>query len=153
MAAKRLIDRDAPPGTEHDMEVYGFTLPGDLAHLAAEIEQSRSMLSLPDDWDEEGSPGYAEATWHRAVALLVQNATRLWRQDRVSVQAPRVRKGPEGSIDLDWRAPDRELLINVPADPAEPATYYGDDGAGGHRIKGALDTSADNRWLLRWLTE
>lgn len=153
MASKRLVDRDAPPETEQDMQLYGFTVPGGLAHLAAEIERSRSLLSLRDDWDEEGSPGYAEATRHRAVALLLHNATRLWQQDRISVQAPTVRKGPAGSIDLDWRMPNRELLINVPTDPVESATYYGDDGSGGHRIKGALDTSADNRWLLRWLTE
>jgi len=51
------------------------------------------------------------------------------------------------------RTPTRELLVNVSADPAEPTTYYGDDGASGHAIKGTLDTTAHQHWLLLWLAE
>ena len=150
--ARELIDDD-PHEIEQDLRLHGFILPAALRHLAVEIERSRSMLDLPDDWDEAGSPGYAEATWERAVGFLVRNASWLWRDYGVPIQAPRIRKGPDGSIDLDWRTPGHELLVNVPADPNESATYYGDDGAGRHQVKGSLDTSAPNQWLLMWLTE
>jgi hypothetical protein len=125
-------------------------LPEPLSHFADEIERSRSMLELPDDWDEQGSPGYTEATWRRAVGFLVESASRFWSESGRAVSAPRIRKGPDGSIDLDWRSPGRELLVNIPAAPTEPATYYGDDGAGGNPIKGTLDPSLQAGWLLRW---
>jgi hypothetical protein len=141
------------PRTEPMLHVFGLALPETLRHLAEEMQRSRALLDLPDDWDEEGSPAYAETTWLRAAGFLAENASRLWEEYGVVIEAPRIRKGPEGSIDLDWRTPRRELLINVPTAPEEPAAYYGDDGSGGHSIKGTLDTSARNQWLLMWLAE
>jgi hypothetical protein len=126
-------------------------LPSPLARLGEAIEASRSMLDLPDDWDGEGSPAYDPATWRRAVDFLVEHAVRFWRESGVVIPAPKVRKGPHGTIDLHWRMPGHELLINVPA-ADEPADYYGDDGADGRRIEGTLDPATYHRWLLQWLT-
>ena len=109
------------------------------------------MLDLADDWDGEGSPGYEETTWQRAVDFLVRNAARLYAEYGVLIEGPKIRKGPRGSIDLHWRTPTRELLLNVPADVDALADYYGDDGAGGHVIKGTLNPTEENAWLLMWL--
>ena len=109
------------------------------------------MLDLPDDWDGEGSPRYEEATWRRAVEFLLGNALRIWEEQGVVVPTPKVRKGPQGSVDLHWRTPTRELLINVPADPDAQADYYGDDGTSGHRIKGTLDLAREGHQPLLWL--
>jgi hypothetical protein len=132
--------------------LYGIALPVGLGHLREVIEASRSMLDLEDDWDEAGSPGYDEATWRRAVEFLVRNATLRWDECRLRTDAPRIGKGPDGSIDLDWRLPNRELLVNIPTDPEAPATYYGDDGSGNFSTKGSLDIARRNHWLLMWLT-
>lgn len=110
------------------------------------------MLDLPDDWDDEGSPGYAEATWMRAVDFLLHNAERLWQDQGVTVGAPAILPGPNGSIDLHWRVSSHELLLNIPADPDELADYYGDT-VDGNAISGKLNTSAKNQWLLMWLAE
>lgn len=132
-----------------DDQPYGFQpLP---RYLAAEIDASRSMLELEDDWDGEGSPGYDEATWRRAVDFLVRNALRLNNEYGVALQSPRIRKGPRGSIDLHWRMPNRELLVNIPAKYGVPADYYGDDGAGGQQIKGMLDPEKQGYHLMLWL--
>src|SRR5690242_6411887 len=39
--------------------------------LGGEIGDARRLLSLGDDWDGEGSPGYDEQTWSRAADLLI----------------------------------------------------------------------------------
>ena len=121
-----------------------------LSHILEAIQKSRRILDLQDDWDEEGSPGYAASTWERATGFLADNAIRLWRDKGVYVDAPRVLPGPEGSIDLHWRSHDRQLLINVPPDVDEPATYYGQKSVD-QVVKGNLDTSAQNEWLLMWI--
>jgi hypothetical protein len=126
-------------------------LPPALAGLAAAVEASRSMLDLTDDWDGEGSPGYDEATWRRAVDFLLGSALMIWHAHGVAIPAPKVRKGPLGSIDLHWRTPTRELLINVPAAAGDLADYYCDDGAGGHPVQGTLDPAREGDDLLLWL--
>jgi hypothetical protein len=116
------------------------------------IEESRSLLEMEGDWDGEGSPGYSAETWSRAVEFLKDNTRRL--RDILGVwgAAPSISPGPNGSIDLHWKTASRELLINIPTDPDQPAGYYGDD-SGNNRIKGTLDTSGRNEWLLMWLIE
>jgi hypothetical protein len=109
------------------------------------------MLDLADDWDDAGSPGYDKRTWLRAVDFLIGNALVYWEEHSIAVPTPKLRKGPAGSIDLHWRERDRELLINIPAREGAPADYYGDDRAAGHIVKGTLDPSEDNLWLLMWL--
>lgn len=137
------------PFAPTDDQPYGFQpLP---LSLAAEINASRSMLELEDDWDGEGSPGYDDATWRRAVDFLVRNALRLSNEYGVVLQSPRIRKGPRGSIDLHWRVMDRELLVNIPGESGVPADYYGDDGAGGQQTKGTLDPEKQGYHLMLWL--
>jgi hypothetical protein len=143
---------DPRPLLTADPATINQILPPDLAALTAPIVASRAMLDLGADWDGEGSPGYKENTWLRAIDFLIGNALGLWEELSVAVPPLKIGKGPGGSIDLHWRTPDRELLINIPPGQDSPADYYGDDQHGGHVVKGTLDPSGDNLWLLMWLT-
>ena len=125
-------------------------LPSELKHIAEAVDASRTMLELEDDWDREGSRGYAEATWKRATQFVSKHARWAWEKCGVRIDAPRIRPGPEGSIDLHWKTENYELLLNVPSNGEEPASFYGDD-YGKFTIKGTLDPSAYNRGLLMWL--
>lgn len=135
------------------VRVHDFELPAAIGHLSSDIERSRSLLELADDWDDAGSPAYTEETWRRAVDLMVRIATHTWEDHRVRVDSVDIVPGANGRIGLEWRAPGHELLINVPADPAEEAIYYGDDGNGGNRQKGSFRIERPNRWLSTWLAE
>jgi len=114
------------------------------------IESSRNILNLRDDWDEEGSSGYAVETWARAtrfirrVALAFKNDMGRW------VDAPKITPGPDGSIDVRWKTEKRSLLINFPADDTKPADFFGSN-KGSDTIKGTLDLPSQNQWLLIWL--
>lgn len=127
-------------------------LPPQLGHVVGAIEKSREMLDLPDNWDDEGSPAYDEATWRRAITFLVSNMFGFWQEHGVFPEVPTIDQGPLGSIDLHWQTPTRELLINVPVATDEPIDFYGDDGHDGHQVKGMLDPDETGLWLLRWLT-
>jgi hypothetical protein len=152
-AAERLqaapVEADPPPV----LEVHGFRLPAALRDLVATIEESRSLLELEDDWDGEGTRGYVEQTWQRVAAFLVRYATELWETHGVVADNVEVLPSSEGGLAIDWRTGNRELLITVPEDPNHDATYYGDDGKSRHKIKGTLDTSSVDRWLVWWLAE
>lgn len=122
--------------------------------LSDAIQASRAILELNDDWDSDGSPGYSEATLNRATTFLLISARRYWDDHQKKLPAPRILPGPDGSIDLHWKTPQRELLINIPADPAAPAGYYGDDKEDGseNAIRGKrLNTSLYSEWIIAWL--
>ncbi len=130
--------------------VYSHVEGGSTAHLLeSEIDRSRWILGLPEDWDGEGTEAYTESTWQRAVAFLKQQAAHV-RECGSELDIPRILPGPEGSIDLHWEKPDYELLINIPRDPQRRATFYGDDRVS-LQIKGTLDTSTLNLGLIEWL--
>lgn len=121
-------------------------LPKQLEHVEQAIRDSEKILQLKDDWDEEGSPGYEFATWKRAAEFVRLHCYKAWRISKRSVPAPIVFPGPDGSIDVHWRTEELELLVNVPADPSKPASFYGDDYAD-ICIKGTVSTSRENHGI------
>lgn len=107
-------------------------------------------LGLAQNWDGEQSPGYDESTLRAVKDFLLSTAKRAWIECGVGITAPELEPGPEGSIDVHWLLSDRELLLNVPNDTNNLATFYGDN-LKGEVLKGTLYISADNQWLLQWL--
>lgn len=131
---------------EESLEFQWFSL------ILREIERSRNILQLGEDWDGEGSPGYEADTWKRATTFLREAALALWVVHHIRLDTPSISPGPDGSIDIHWKSGERELLINIPANNTEPGTFYGDNKVG-QIVKGALDISSDNLWLLMWLMQ
>ena len=129
-------------------------IPSVFSNLNDAIEASRYITELKEDWDEEGSPSYSKSTWTRATRFLKKHALSLWQDHRVAIEVPQILPGPDGSIDIRWRTDKRELVINVPANVNEPASYYGDDKEEGTdtAIRGKnLDLSASSDWIFLWL--
>lgn len=116
------------------------------------IEASRYILELAEDYDGEGSRPYRCETWDRSARFVYQLAMTLYEEHGVLLEPPRIEPGPEGSIDIHWKTPSYELLINVPEGSEEEAQFYGDDYAR-RVIKGRFPLSAGNTGLLFWLSD
>lgn len=121
--------------------------------LEAVIESAHEKLTaLPDNWDGEGSAGYKTETVNSAAEFLI-GQDRLLRELRgISLPVPQINPGPDGSIDLFWKQPTWELLVNVPKKGNEFASFYGEDQTG-HTIKGSFDTSVPNLGVIMWLID
>jgi hypothetical protein len=126
--------------------------PQSLALIDAAIQRSRFIFDLADNFDGEGSPGYARQTWERATSFLRGLAVGALNAFSEVITAPYIDPGPNGSIDLHWKRAGCELLINVPADPNLAPTYYGDD-YGSSIVKGKLDSVGNRRVVAVWLLE
>ena len=86
----------------------------------------------------------------------MRNAIRLHQSQKKYFDAPEILPGPGGSIDLHWKTDARELLINVPADPQDTISYYGDDRAEDteNAIRGKnIESSKNTEWIFLWLTQ
>lgn len=123
--------------------------------ILAEIERSRGLLELQDDWDGEGSCAYSLEVWERATSLLKASAEAFIASGGKNPSVPIVWIGPHGSVDIFWRLTQCELLMNVPPDLKEPASFYGDgkDGQSTSTVSGNLRNDEPAGWLLWWLQE
>lgn len=116
------------------------------------IAESKWILDLKDNFDGEGSVGYSKETWEMAIKFLKNTARWIWNKRGVVMEVPRISPGPSGSIDLHWKTATKELLVNIPSDRKEMASFYGDDYGKLH-VKGTLDPSTYNAGLLDWLSK
>lgn len=114
------------------------SLPDALKGIGDAILQSRALLDLQDNWDEDGAKRIGEGTWRRAAAFLARRARWAWDSRRRVTDTPDITPGPDGGIDLHWDRPGYEMLISVPADPEAEVSFYG-DGCGVSPVKGTLD--------------
>ena len=142
---------DEDSGRWHPITDCGPLRPA-LQGVRQAIEASKTILDLDDDWDDEGSVGYVEATWARAVDYLEKSAERLWDMHGIVLDPPEILPGPDGSIDLHWNQPDYEMLINFPSDEDSPAGFYADD-KGNLSIKGKINPSGQNLTHFVWFAE
>ena len=125
--------------------------PGGIpVNIQEQIDASKWILELKVDWDDEGSPGYSEMTWDLAVEFLIRLATFARQVSQKEIPAPSILPGPNASIDLHWKIARFELLVNVPPDPSQPATFYGDD-FGKLCVRGNFNASEPSPFLAFWL--
>ncbi len=119
-------------------------------NIAEAIISSRGILDLSENWDDQGSSGYEEDTWRRACDFLVRHADFARESLGRDLPVPRILPGPQGSIDVHWKMPRFELLVNIPKDASKPATFYGDD-FGKSSIRGNLNPAEAIPGLIVWL--
>jgi hypothetical protein len=133
-----------------------FSLSSDavdpIARIVQAIQDSRSLLRLPDNCAEGGSGPCSIATWLRATTFLKNHAKWSLQRDGLVVPVPAILPGPGGSIDLHWKTGGYELLVNIPSNPGARASFYADDFKT-LSIKGTFDTACPNRGLISWLTD
>ena len=129
---------------------YEQSVPRISIRIAEAVQSSRRILELPENWDEEGSPVYSYETWERATRFVLQSAMGQRRDSGVWVGPPKITPGPDGSIDVRWKTSTRSVLINFPHSDHERVQFFGSDGDV-ETVKGTLDLTSPNQWILVWL--
>lgn len=122
----------------------------EVVELLDSIERSKAMLNIRDNWDGEGSPGYSEDTWKRAVNFLLSMRRIAREQFQTQIAAPVISPADQGSIDVFWRNSGRNLLINIPADPMQSASYYGERNPE-DTVCGTARVNSERPDLVAWL--
>lgn len=89
------------------------------------------------------------STWERARVFLLGTAAAFGKATGSVLPMPVVASGPDGSADLHWEREEYELLVNIPANPDESASFYGDD-YGKTIIKGFFDPGSVQQGIMAW---
>ncbi|MBA7567308.1 hypothetical protein ES708_09018 [subsurface metagenome] len=127
-------------------------LPNTLLHIYDEIEESKYILQLKDNWDDEGSPSYKKSTWIKTIKFIINLSNSALDKCDLIIPRPKIYHGSNGSIDILWKNEDFRLLINVPEDIESSATFYGDD-YDKQKIEGTFNPGKLNSGLLLSLIE
>ena len=129
-------------------------LPTDLSPISDAIENSKVIFNRPPDPSDDLALRCSQETWRRAIKILTDHALSVWEKAKTVIRSPVISAGPDGSVDLYWTAEPYGLLLNVPADPTQPATYFGDDATNpdSNRTSGKLNSSKlIDPGVLMWL--
>lgn len=134
------------------IQVGNLTVPVDLGHIVARVEQARSLV-VDGFTDPEGDDeNYQAATLERASKFLLNAAIGFRQSGSTPPPAPLISGGPDGSIDIVWRGERRTLYINVPEEPDNVVTFFGTDQRNPHlKLRGEEDPQRSSGWLLSWL--
>ncbi len=124
-----------------------FSIPEKFEELAKEIERSRYILTLPDNWDDEGSKPYKQETLICAIHFLLDYFYLLDKIYAHSIKVPQIGHGVNGGIDILWKSKDYRLLINIHEAPSNIASFYGDDYKD-NKIKGTFNPTVKNYGLI-----
>lgn len=130
LQGEKMQPSDAPTLPTLSIDLISQTvtdIPIDLARILEAVEQSRYILELEDDWDDEGSKGYQPLVWERVVIFLIRLSEKALASFNIVLDAPQIYHGYEGSIDLLWRTDKYQLLVNFPEDDDSPGSFYGDN--------------------------
>lgn len=131
---------------------FKVQLPNSFKVIANEIEESKHLLDLEEDWDGEGGMQITFETWKKAISFIVDYA--MWLYDKHQhfvIEPPQINPGPDTSIDLLWRNEKYRLLVNIPENSEQPVEYYGDNNHGENSIKGKLKTGSVQEFFALWL--
>ena len=121
-----------------------------LVPTASQLRDASLLQTLGDDYDGEGSPGFAPATVWRALELSSRISKYYSELFEHSLVPGRLRPGPSGSVDVVWEDEGVELSIKVPPSPGVPSVFGENSGTSERivrRILGAYDEVAVARWL------
>jgi hypothetical protein len=128
-----------------------FILSNKLKHIKDAISKSADLQNLKEDWDSDGATGVSQIVYDTAIELLLNYSKAVLDFSDIAIKAPEITAGRDGSIDLDWKTPNSELLITILNTPELNIHYYGDDGNGNKIIKGFLNNLSVDEDLSYWM--
>ena len=128
-----------------------FHIDSKLNLILDEINDSKRLLNLLDDWDDEDAVGCNPVILDRAINLLLKYSQNVLKYHNSVIFPPEINLGKDGSIDLEWRNENLIFLFNIINSEKFEIEYYGNDLKSKTVIKGTLEDYSINRTLSFWM--
>ncbi len=130
---------------------FVFSLLSVFGELAKEIEESKSLLRLTEDYDDQGGMPISEATWARAIIFITNYANWIYEKTGKIIDTPQINPGPKESVDILWRNEKYRLLINIPSALNNSVHFYGDNRKGDDNVSGTINENAIQEYFAIWI--
>jgi len=125
------------------------------------IEDSKYMLNMQDNYDDEGEISVSLNTWEITVGKLREIYAIVKNGYGMDLIAPKIYHGNNGSIDIFWETRKYKLLANFPTHDEtiipdeEPRVSFFGQTQEDENIKGSFPISGGNNliWVLIGLSQ
>ena len=128
-----------------------FHIDSKLNLILDEINESKSLLNLLDDWDGEDAVGCNPVILDRAINILLKYSQNVLKYHNAVIFPPEINLAKDGSIDLEGRNNNMIFLFNIVNSEKLEIEYYGNDLNSKTVIKGVLENYSINRTLSFWM--
>jgi hypothetical protein len=124
-------------------------MPLGLQALVQELEASKYILNLSENWDEEGALPVSPIIYETAIRFLQSYASFIFKKYKAIIETPSISPVKNGSIDLEWHTPTVQLLINIR--DTQNAYFYGDNYNNTNPIKGCISVKTVEPFFAAWM--
>jgi len=143
--------------TTISVDVLGkiYTIPSAFFDLIDEINDSKSILSLQDNWDCLGAVQISEKLYIETINFLLMYAVYIYEHHSKSViQTPEINPCANGTIDLSWRTSKARMLINIKQkEGVFLASFYGYHTENRLPQEGFIDMNKVDQSRALWMRE
>jgi hypothetical protein len=120
------LRRKITPDIEIKLSDKTFRLPFAFNDLKAEIEASKYILELEEEWGEDGEK-YDIHVWEIVFEFIIKMYLTSVRMFDVIPDFPKIYHGPDGTIDIVWEKSDYQILVNCPKEENRQVSFYGEN--------------------------
>lgn len=129
-------------------------LPVQLNDLKDEVESSKEILDLDDNWDYEGAKKIDESVYLSSIKFLISYSSYIYNNSRIIIDTPEINPCSDGSIDLSWRSTKLRLLINFKLSTDQvKANFYGDLYDPEKSRQGYIDLTQFDTSFAEWMKQ
>lgn len=112
-----------------------------IPYLELAIIESKYILELKDDWDENGSIGYTSKNWTSAIQFTIDFYSWVSNFYSGKLLIPKIYHGPDGSFDIICRENDFRIFLNI--DPLKNTGSFYSDRAKSQITEGNIPSLKD----------
>ncbi|RZJ86438.1 MAG: hypothetical protein EOO20_18305 [Chryseobacterium sp.] len=129
-------------------------VPKDLYDIVEEINDSKYILELQDNWDHCGAKAANIEVYKKSIEFLLMYSQHIYNVYGVIIQAPEINLIPSGTIDFSWRTSGARMLINFKQkDDKILATWFGYHKPDNLPEEGYIDVTKINESKAVWMKE
>lgn len=138
------------------IEGTSFSLPYELHNLAKAIDRSKKLLTLKDNWDEEGALATNIETYNKAIKFLVEYSIYILNSGpgQVVLDAPDIDILNDGSIVINWETKSATFTIIFDKSPTDIAYFYAKEySEGSVPLKHGINlTKKIDKYTAEWMS-
>lgn len=115
------------------------------------VEESKKLLDLEEDWDDDGALICKPEVYKNAVDLLIVYTKFIYTTYLINIKDPEINLCKDGSIDIEWRDRNYICLLNIQNEDDFLVHYFAEEFISKTIIKGFLNSKTVNEDLAFWM--
>ena len=128
-------------------------MPPKLREIGIEIKESKELLELKDNWDNQSASAISKDVYNAGIGFLLDYSLFILNKVGVAIDTPEIDAGRNGNVFITWRTNKARLAISVEKAKSGEiiANYYGDLREDGQPIKGNVSVGKVSDFLAYWM--